>query len=79
VQEVVLPQNAVRFFATPISAGGTITFGGDGRMSSPVLPAQTPNAQIIVEGPVNSSPRNKIEINTSQSGRIQVVTPVDWQ
>lgn len=78
-QQLLLPQNAVRFFATPASTGGTITFGGDGRMSVPALGALTPNAVMTVEGPVNSSPRNQIEIRTSQSGRIQVVTPVDWQ
>jgi prepilin-type N-terminal cleavage/methylation domain-containing protein len=78
-QLLILPQNAVRMFQTPSSAGGTITFGGDGRLSAPVLPALTPNAVMIVDGPVNSSPRNQIQILTSAAGRVQVVTPVDWQ
>lgn len=74
---LVLPQNAVRMFATPSTASGTITFGGDGRLAN--VPVQTPNAFMIVDGPVNSSPRNQIRIEASQAGRIQVVTPVDWQ
>jgi Tfp pilus assembly protein FimT len=78
-KSLVLPQNAVQFVQTPNSTGGTITFGGDGRMSVPVLGALTPNATMIVEGPVNAGVRNQIRINTSSSGRIQVVTPVDWQ
>jgi prepilin-type N-terminal cleavage/methylation domain-containing protein len=76
-QLLILPQNAVRMFQTPASTGGTITFGGDGRLTN--FPALTPNAVMIVDGPVNSSPRNQIQILTSQAGRIQVVTPVDWQ
>jgi hypothetical protein len=66
----------VRFVETPV--GGVITFGGDGRMTAPVLGSLTP-AVITVEGPANSSPRNSISINTSSNGRIQFVTPVDWQ
>lgn len=76
-QQLLLPQNAVRMFQTPASPGGTITFGGDGRLTN--IPVLTPNAVMIVDGPVNSTPRNQIEIRTSQAGSIQVVTPVDWQ
>ena len=76
---LVLPQNAVRFKQTPNSAGGIMTFGNDGRLVVPQLGALTPNAVMIVEGPVNSSPRNAISINTNARGRVQVVTPVDWQ
>ena len=75
-QYLSLPQDAVRFVETPV--GGVITFGGDGRMTAPVLGSLTP-AVIKVEGPANSSPRNSISINTSSNGRIQFVTPVDWQ
>lgn len=76
-QTLNLPKNAVRMFATPGTTGGTITFGGDGRLAN--VPALTPQAMMIVDGPVNSTPRNQIQINTSQAGRVQVVTPVDWQ
>ena len=78
-QLLTLPKGAVRFFQTPNSAGGAITFGGDGRMTAPSLGALTPVAVMIVEGPANSSPRNQISINTSVTGRVAIVTPVDWQ
>jgi prepilin-type N-terminal cleavage/methylation domain-containing protein len=76
-QLLLLSRNDVRMFATPGTTGGTITFGGDGRLAN--VPALTPAAVMIVDGPVNSSPRNQIQISTSQAGRVQVITPVDWQ
>jgi len=77
---IILPQNAVRFNATPNTSNGTITFGGDGRLiSTPPLPILTPSLVMIVEGPVNSSPRNQIRIETNSRGAVKVVTPVDWQ
>ncbi|MEP6992875.1 MAG: GspH/FimT family pseudopilin [Acidobacteriota bacterium] len=72
-QLLILPRNAARFLATPV--GGTVIFGGDGRLSNPPL---TPSV-ITVEGPTNSIPRNSISISTAVNGRIQVITPVDWK
>lgn len=77
---LILPQNAVRFNRTPNTTGGTIAFGGDGRliMSPPPGNALTP-AVMIVEGPTNSTPRNQISIEVNARGEIRVVTPVNWQ
>ncbi|HTO89442.1 MAG TPA: GspH/FimT family pseudopilin [Thermoanaerobaculia bacterium] len=70
-----LPPSAAQFVATPNSAGGTVTFGGDGRV---VNFAATP-AIYQVQGPVGSTRMNMIEIRAHASGRIEVVTPTVWQ
>ena len=76
-QNVLLPGNAAQFVETPNAAGGTLTFGGDGRLSN----FTTTPAIMIIEGPVNvvASARNQITIQTDASGRIKIVTPVDWK
>ena len=54
----------------------TITFDGSGRRSAP--PSPTPGA-IVIEGPLGGGPVNQIRIETSESGRVRIVTPVAWQ
>jgi len=76
-QMLILSKNDVRMFQTPSVPSGTFSFGGDGRLQN--VPSLTPNAVMIVDGPVNASPRNQIRIEVSQAGRVMVVTPVDWQ
>jgi type II secretory pathway pseudopilin PulG len=75
---VNLPANAVRFFQTPNTTGGTIAFGGDGRLT-PMPGILTPAVVMIVEGPANGPVRNQIQIQTNRAGAVKVVTPVDWQ
>ncbi|HEY1250869.1 MAG TPA: GspH/FimT family pseudopilin [Thermoanaerobaculia bacterium] len=77
-RSVVLNANAVRFFATPAATGGTITFGGDGRLATPP-PLPTPAIRMIVEGPANGTVRNQIQIDTTRGGAVRIITPVDWQ
>ena len=74
---LLLPAKAVFLAQTPNSVGGTITFGGDGRVTN----FTTTPAIMILEGPVNvtASKRNQITIQTDLSGRIRIVTPVDWK
>jgi prepilin-type N-terminal cleavage/methylation domain-containing protein len=74
-----LPANAVRFFQTPNTTGGTIAFGGDGRLTTPPALLTTPALVMIVEGPANGPVRNQIQIQTNRAGSVKVVTPVDWQ
>lgn len=76
-QMLILSKNDVRMFQTPSVPSGTLSFGGDGRLQN--VPSLTPYAEMIVDGPVNASPRNQIKIQVSQAGRVMVVTPVDWQ
>ena len=77
---VILNANAVRFVATPKSTGGSIVFGGDGRLQvTPPLSATTPALRMIVEGPANGPVRNQIQIDTQASGAVRIITPVDWQ
>jgi prepilin-type N-terminal cleavage/methylation domain-containing protein len=69
-----LPRNAFSFVTTPTNS--KVTFGGDGRMVSETVP--TP-AVITVQGPVGSPITNQVTIQTSSSGKVEVVTPVVWQ
>ena len=75
---LLLPQNAASLFATPNIAGGALSFGGDGRLQS--FPPLTP-AVYILEGPTNANvnARNQIRVQAEASGRISIVTPVDWK
>jgi prepilin-type N-terminal cleavage/methylation domain-containing protein len=77
-KNVFLPANAVQLAQTPNAAGGTISFGGDGRLSN--FPSATP-AIMILEGPPNvvASKRNQITVQTDSTGRIKVITPTDWK
>jgi type II secretory pathway pseudopilin PulG len=77
-KDVFLPANAVQFVQTPNATGGTISFGGDGRLVN--FPLATP-AIMIVEGPpgVVASKRNQITIQTDSTGRIKIITPTDWK
>lgn len=78
-QRLALPAQAAQLYQTPNAAGGTITFGGDGRVALP-LPSPTPGAFVyILEGPIGSRTMNRIEIKAHPNGRIEVVTPVDWR
>jgi prepilin-type N-terminal cleavage/methylation domain-containing protein len=74
---LMLPASAVFLAQTPNSTGGTIIFGGDGRLTN----FTTTPAIMILEGPTNvaASKRNQITIQTDLTGRIKVVTPVDWK
>lgn len=71
-----LPAGAAQFVATPAAPGGTVTFGGDGRLAN--FTAPTP-AVLTVEGPVGSNRMNQITIRTTSGGRVEVVTPTVWQ
>lgn len=77
---VSLPANAVRFVETPNTGGGSIGFGGDGRLviTTPI-PALTPGLRMVVEGPANGAVRNQIRIEANRAGAVKVITPVDWQ
>ena len=76
---LTLPAKAARLFATPKATGGTVTFGGDGRLVNPPL-NPTPGAALYytLEGPVGAATPNRIQINTDTSGRVTVITPVNW-
>ena len=63
-----LPAKAARFLGnTP----GPIIFSGDGRAST----GQT----FAIEGPVGMRTPNAITIKVQTNGRVEVVTPVNWQ
>ena len=74
---MTLPGNAARLQETPFAAGGTVTFGGDGRLVNPPL-QPTPGFRYVLEGPVGAATPNRITINADTSGRVVVVTPVNW-
>ncbi len=74
---LTLPSQAARLYETPTAAGGIVTFGGDGRLANPPL-QPTPGLQYILEGPVGAVTPNRITIKADTSGRVAVVTPVDW-
>jgi len=74
---LTLPAQAARLYETPFAAGGAVTFGGDGRLVNPPL-QPTPGVQYTLEGPVGATTPNRIKIKADASGRIVVVTPVDW-
>lgn len=76
---LTLPAKDAQLFTTPNSAGGTITFGADGRLANPPL-NPTPGAALFytLEGPVGATTPNRIQVNTDTSGRVTVITPTDW-
>jgi prepilin-type N-terminal cleavage/methylation domain-containing protein len=74
-----LPSNSAVMYATPAAAGGTITFGGDGRVSMATTPPPTPGAyEYVLRGPVGVATPNQISVQAWPSGRIVVVTPTNW-
>jgi prepilin-type N-terminal cleavage/methylation domain-containing protein len=75
---LTLPAKSARLFETPSVAGGAIAFGGDGRLASPPVNQLTPGYQYVLEGPVGATTPNRITIKADTSGRVTVVTPVDW-
>lgn len=75
---LILPAKSATLFATPNTTGGTIVFGGDGRVTNLTAPVATPGI-IVLQGPVGSQVPNQIKIQAHSSGRIVVVTPTDWQ
>jgi prepilin-type N-terminal cleavage/methylation domain-containing protein len=74
---LALPAQSARLYATPSAAGGTVTFGGDGRLVNPPL-QPTPGLVYILEGPIGAATPNRVRIEADSSGRIVVVTPVNW-
>jgi len=65
-----LPAKAARFLgATP----APIIFGGDGRIAAGV------KIDTVIEGPVGMATPNAITIRTNPNGRVEVITPVNWQ
>ena len=77
---IALPATAAQFVQTPNAGSGAITFGGDGRVTNfPFVPAPTPAAQMILRGPVGATTNNQIKINAHFNGRIEVVTPTNWE
>jgi prepilin-type N-terminal cleavage/methylation domain-containing protein len=75
---LVLPAKAASLYATPNTAGGTLIFGGDGRVSNAPVPVATP-AEMILQGPVGAGNMNQIKIRAHANGRIEVITPTNWQ
>ncbi len=72
-----LPPRSATLFETPNAPGGAITYGGDGRLvNPPALP--TPGLRYILQGPVGALNPNQIKIVADTSGRVVVVTPVNW-
>jgi hypothetical protein len=67
-----LPASAVQFVATPLSGGGTVTFGSDGRLLN--FANQTP-AVYQMEGPVGQTTPIPIWVRINSGGRVEVVTP----
>jgi prepilin-type N-terminal cleavage/methylation domain-containing protein len=74
---LTLPAKSARLQETPKVAGGTVTFGGDGRLVNPPL-QPTPGFRYVLEGPVGAATPNQIQIYADTSGRVVVVTPVNW-
>ena len=78
-QRLALPANAAVLYATPKAAGGTITFGGDGRVALVTTPPPTPGAyEYILRGPVGAATPNQISVQAWPNGRVVVVTPTNW-
>jgi prepilin-type N-terminal cleavage/methylation domain-containing protein len=76
---LTLPAQAARLYETPNAAGGTVTFGGDGRLVNPPLnPTPGFGLAYTLEGPVGAPTPNRIRINADPSGRVTVITPVNW-
>jgi prepilin-type N-terminal cleavage/methylation domain-containing protein len=75
---LALPGSAAILYATPGATGGTITFGGDGRLAMPP-PTPTPGAfEYVLRGPVGVRTPNEIKVQAWPNGRVVVVTPVNW-
>lgn len=74
IQVFHIAGNVFSFVTLP--PGNKITFDGNGRRLAP--PAPTPSS-IVVEGPVGATVTNQITIQTSLTGRIEVITPAVWQ
>ncbi len=72
---LLLPGQAVEFVSTPNSAGGTITFGGDGRLVN--FTAPTP-AVFQIQGPVGKVMPTPLAIRVHSGGRVEVVLPKEW-
>jgi prepilin-type N-terminal cleavage/methylation domain-containing protein len=69
-----LPGGAVEFVATPSSAGGIVTFGGDGRLVNfPTTPAA-----YQIQGPVGKVMPTPVAIRVNSAGRVEVVMPTVW-
>jgi prepilin-type N-terminal cleavage/methylation domain-containing protein len=65
-----LPATAARFQGpTP----APIIFGGDGRVAAGVA------IDAVIEGPIGMRTPNAITIRTNANGRVEVITPVNWQ
>ncbi len=76
--QLTLPSKAAFLYATPNVAGGTVSFGGDGRLSMPT-PNPTPGAyEYVIRGPVGVATPNEIHVQAWPNGRVVVVTPKDW-
>jgi prepilin-type N-terminal cleavage/methylation domain-containing protein len=66
---LILPERAAELIETPSVAGGTITFGGDGRVIN--IDSRTP-AVFRIQGPVGMRTPNQYEIRTTSGGRVEV-------
>ena len=75
---LLLPAKSAALYQTPASSGGTITFGGDGRLAL-APPSPTPGAyEYVLRGPVGVATPNQISVQAWPSGRVVVVTPTNW-
>ncbi len=74
---LTLPAKSARLQETPFAGGGTVTFGGDGRLVNPPL-QPTPGLRYVLEGPIGAATPNQIKIYADTSGRVVVVTPTNW-
>jgi prepilin-type N-terminal cleavage/methylation domain-containing protein len=69
-----LPAGSVEFVTTPSSAGGIVTFGGDGRLVNfPTTPAA-----YQIQGPVGKIMPTPVAVRINAAGRVEVVLPKEW-
>ena len=64
----------MEFVTTPNSAGGIVTFGGDGR----VVNFTTTPAAYELQGPVGKIMPTPIAVRINSAGRVEVVIPKEW-
>jgi prepilin-type N-terminal cleavage/methylation domain-containing protein len=67
-----IPNQNIAFTSLP--SGGKITFGGDGRMTTPGV-----TTDVVFRGISGATALNQLTIRTHPNGRVEVITPVAWQ
>ena len=81
IRHLLISSKSLQFVTLP--AGSKITFDGSGRRifpPDPPPPLPTPGVGAIVfEGPVGAADMNQITVETDVSGRVRIITPVEWK